>query len=150
LLIISFSTWICPLVSDPNGFFWSSFQLQYTPPGAPDVARRVKSLLQGAGFKTVVEDTERGVDHGTWTPLLLMYPNADIPVLQLSIQCNQDGRHHYKMGQALAPLRDEGVLIFASGTSVHNLREMNFSATKPTAWAKAFDGWMDDVLLNNK
>lgn len=126
------------------------YQLQYTPPGAPDIARRVKSLLQNAGFENVIEDTKRGLDHGTWTPLMLMYPKADIPVFQLSIQSNKDAKHHYDMGCALAPLKDEGVLIFASGTSVHNLRELNFSATKPTTWAKAFDGWLDDVLLNNK
>lgn len=81
---------------------------------------------------------------------MLMYPKADIPVFQLSIQSDRDGKHHYEMGRALAPLRDEGVLIFASGTSVHNLRELDFSATKPTVWAKAFDGWLDDVLLNKK
>ncbi|KAG0562674.1 hypothetical protein KC19_9G164200 [Ceratodon purpureus] len=137
-------------IHDFYGFPPELYQLQYTPPGAPDVARRVKLLLHGAGFKTVIEDPKRGIDHGTWTPLILMYPDADIPVLQLSIQCNKDGKHHYNMGQALAPLKDEGVLILASGTSVHNLREINFSATKPTAWVKAFDGWLDDVLLNNK
>jgi len=126
------------------------YQLQYTPPGAPDVARRVKSLLQGAGFKNVTEDSKRGLDHGAWTPLMLMYPNADIPTFQLSIQGGKDGKHHYEMGRALAPLRDEGVLIFASGTSVHNMREVNMSQTEPTVWAKAFDGWLDDVLLNNK
>lgn len=126
------------------------YKLQYTPPGAPDVARRAKSLLQAAGFKNVVEDTERGIDHGTWTPLMLMYPKAEIPVFQLSIQSDKDAKHHYEMGRALAPLTKEGVLILASGTSVHNLREINFSQTKPTTWAKAFDGWLDDVLINNK
>lgn len=128
------------------------YQLQYTPPGAPDVARRVKALLQRAGFSTVLEDPKRGLDHGSWTPLMLMYPEADIPVFQLSIQSHKSGKHHYDLGRALAPLRDEGVLIFASGTSVHNLRELQRSSRSgaPTVWAKAFDGWLDDVLLNNK
>ncbi|XP_024399007.1 extradiol ring-cleavage dioxygenase isoform X2 [Physcomitrium patens] len=137
-------------IHDFYGFPRELYQLQYTPPGAPDVAKRVTSLLKDAGFKTVLEDNKRGLDHGAWTPLMLMYPNADIPVLQVSIQSNKDGLHHYQLGRALAPLKDEGVLIFASGTTVHNLREIDFSAKKPTVWAKAFDGWLTDVLLNSK
>ncbi|KAF3788706.1 hypothetical protein EJ110_NYTH20465 [Nymphaea thermarum] len=99
-------------------------QLKYPAPGAPELAMRVKELLEGAGFKKVEEERSRGLDHGAWVPLMLMYPDADIPVCQLSVQLHRDGQYHYNMGKALSPLREEGVLIMGSGSATHNLRTL--------------------------
>ncbi|CAN6458433.1 unnamed protein product [Victoria cruziana] len=125
-------------------------QLKYPAPGAPELARRVKELLQGAGFKKVKEDKSRGLDHGTWVPLMLMYPNADIPVCQLSIQLHKDAGYHYNMGKALSPLREEGVLVMGSGSATHNLRTMMPDGTPPSKWAIDFDTWLKDSLLNGR
>jgi 4,5-DOPA dioxygenase extradiol len=116
----------------------------------PELARRVKELLVNAGFQTVVEDKKRGLDHGAWVPLLLAYPDADIPVVQLSIQSCKDGVYHYKLGQALAPLKDEGFLVLGSGSVTHNLRQFDFSATGIVPWAKEFDDWLYESLNNNR
>ncbi|KAL2334452.1 hypothetical protein Fmac_015665 [Flemingia macrophylla] len=96
-------------------------QLKYPAPGAPHLAKRVKELLLASGFNHVDEDMKRGLDHGAWVPLFLMYPEADIPVCQLSISSNKGATYHYNMGKALAPLKDEGVLIIGSGSATHNL-----------------------------
>ncbi|CAN1826694.1 Extradiol ring-cleavage dioxygenase [Linum perenne] len=102
-----------------------------------------------SGFDQVVEDKERGLDHGAWMPLMLMYPEADIPVCQLSVQSDQDGTYHYNMGKALAPLRQEGVLIIGSGAATHNLEALDFSATSSVVppWALQFNTWLKDSLL---
>lgn len=96
------------------------------------------------------EDGSRGLDHGAWVPLYLMYPEADIPVCQLSVQPYKDGLHHYKMGKALASLKDEGVLIMGSGSATHNLRALSFDNSPPPAWASAFDDWLNDSLVNGR
>ncbi|KAF9608524.1 hypothetical protein IFM89_009890 [Coptis chinensis] len=126
------------------------YQIKYPAPGAPDLAMRVKELLIASGFKRVNVEKGRGLDHGAWVPTMLMYPNADIPVCQLSIQTNKDGTYHYNMGKALAPLREEGVLIFGSGSATHNLREMDMSNGHVVSWAEVFDTWLKESLLNGR
>ncbi|KAJ8769188.1 hypothetical protein K2173_000963 [Erythroxylum novogranatense] len=137
-------------IYDFYGFPKPMYKLKYTPPGAPQLAKRVKELLVASGFKTVHEDTKRGVDHGAWVPLMLMYPEADIPVCQLSVQSHKDATYHYNMGRALAPLKDEGVLIIGSGSATHNLRAMQPRGTPTASWAMEFDTWLKNALLDGR
>lgn len=125
------------------------YQLKYPAPGAPELAKKVKELLMASGLKRVDEDKERGLDHGAWIPLMLMYPEADIPVCQLSVQSDRDGSYHYNMGKALAPLKEEGVLIIGSGSATHNLRAPRDS-TNVLSWASEFDTWLKDSLLDGR
>ncbi|KAI3878842.1 hypothetical protein MKX03_000652 [Papaver bracteatum] len=126
------------------------FELKYPAPGAPELAKRVKELLTDSGFKQVEEDTTRGIDHGVWIPLILMYPEADIPVCQLSVQTELDGTHHYNMGKALAPLREEGVLIIGSGSATHNLPVLGKDSDPVPSWASDFDTWLKEALLDGR
>ncbi|RDX59377.1 4,5-DOPA dioxygenase extradiol, partial [Mucuna pruriens] len=136
-------------IYDFFGFPEKLYKLKYNAPGAPEVAKRVKELLQKSGFNRVNEDTKRGLDHGAWIPLSLMYPEADIPVCQLSIQSMQDATYHYNMGKALAPLKDEGVLIIGSGSAVHNVRSF-CSVSMDFPWVVEFDNWLRDALVEER
>lgn len=131
-----------PMVYDYYGFPPHTYSVQYPAPGAPEVAHRIAELLRDAGLPTGV-DTQRGFDHGTFAPLAVMYPDADVPVLQLSLQQRYDPALHLAAGRALAPLRDEGVLILGSGLSYHNLRLRGPAARAPS---QAFDGWLHATL----
>lgn len=126
------------MIYDYGGFPEHTYRIRYASPGHPQVARRVQELLAQAGIPAAL-DAERGYDHGTYTPLYSMYPDADVPVLQLSILRSYDPEAHLAIGRALAPLRDEGVLIVASGLSYHNLRQFGPAARAPS---EAFDGWL--------
>ncbi|WCJ30588.1 4 5-DOPA dioxygenase extradiol [Euphorbia peplus] len=138
-------------IYDFYGFPDPMYKLKYTPPGAPQLAKRVKELLMQSGFKHVREDSERGLDHGAWVPMMFMYPDADIPVCQLSIQSKKDGSYHYNMGRALAPLKEEGILIIGSGATTHNLRALQSShASSTPSWALEFDTWLRDALLQGR
>ncbi|KAK4772008.1 hypothetical protein SAY86_013783 [Trapa natans] len=138
-------------IHDFYGFPDKMYKLKYPAPGAPELAKRVKDLLTASGFKRVYEDTKRGLDHGAWVPLLLMYPEADIPVCQLSVQPNRDGTHHYNLGKALRPLREEGVLVFGSGSATHNLRDLRpGSDDSVIPWAHQFDNWLKESLLQGR
>uniref|UniRef100_A0A0C9QLF7 TSA: Wollemia nobilis Ref_Wollemi_Transcript_28368_1092 transcribed RNA sequence n=1 Tax=Wollemia nobilis TaxID=56998 RepID=A0A0C9QLF7_9CONI len=137
-------------IYDFYGFPTQLYQMSYDAPGAPELGKRVKELLMKAGFKTVLEDPRRGLDHGAWMPLSLMYPDAGIPVCQLSVQTHKNGAHHYMMGRALAPLRAEGVLIIGSGSATHNLMTLRDPSALPPARAKAFDGWLTEALINGR
>ncbi|GAU28463.1 hypothetical protein TSUD_294660 [Trifolium subterraneum] len=101
-------------ICDFNGFPKPMYQLKYPAPGAPHLAKRVKELLNKSGFNRVNDDKKRGLDHGAWVPLMLMYPEADIPVCQLSVQSNLDGTYHYNIGKALAPLKNEEYMVLTS------------------------------------
>ncbi|KAG7547517.1 Extradiol ring-cleavage dioxygenase class III enzyme subunit B [Arabidopsis suecica] len=140
-------------IHDFYGFPDPMYKLKYEAPGAIELGKRVKELLmKEGGMKRVDEDTKRGLDHGAWVPLMLMYPEADIPICQLSVQSNQNGSYHYNMGKALASLKDEGVLIIGSGSATHNLRKLDFNITNGSSvpWALEFDHWLKDSLLQGR
>ncbi len=133
-------------IHDFHGFPPALYQMRYPAPGAPDVAAKVKALLEARGF-TAALDADRGLDHGAWSPLSLIYPAADLPVLQLSLQPRRDPAYHRELGRALRPLRNEGVLILATGSLTHNLRELSWDDSgSVTDWAKAFAEWMAEKL----
>ena len=123
-------------IHDFFGFPQALFDVRYNAPGDPALARRTAALL--AAHNPVL-DKEWGLDHGAWSVLVAMYPKADIPVVQLSIDTSKPGAYHYAIGQALKPLRDEGVLILGSGNIVHNLRLFDFRAATTLDWAVRFD-----------
>jgi aromatic ring-opening dioxygenase catalytic subunit (LigB family) len=131
------------LLVDYNGFPEHTYRLTYPVDGAPELAAQVRDLLAEAGFDSATE-AERGLDHGVFVPFKLVYPDADVPVLQLSLLSSMDAQGHLALGRALAPLRDQGVLIVGSGMSYHNLREL-FSGRGNEA-AEAFDAWLDDAV----
>ncbi|MCX7621845.1 MAG: dioxygenase [Acidimicrobiales bacterium] len=132
-----------PMVYDYYGFPEFTYHIRYPAPGSPEVALRVVELLSSAGIE-VREDPERGFDHGTFAPLVVMYPDADVPVLQLSLHRSYDPVLHLAAGRALAPLRDEGVLIVGSGLSYHNLRALG-PAGGPAS--RAFDRWLTETVV---
>jgi 4,5-DOPA dioxygenase extradiol len=131
-----------PLVYDFYGFPKRYYETEYPAPGAPDLAERAGDLLRAANM-AVAEKPERGLDHGAYVPLLAMYPDADVPVLQVSMP-GLDERQLVRLGRALAPLRDEGVLVFGSGFLTHNM-SYAFRPGIP-GWAKDFDSWVADAL----
>jgi aromatic ring-opening dioxygenase catalytic subunit (LigB family) len=130
------------MIYDYSGFPPHTYEIKYEAPGSPEVANRVKQLLEAAGIRAAL-DPQRGFDHGTFTPLAVMYPKADVPVVQLSLKRGYDPQEHLAVGRALAPLRDEGVLIVGSGLSWHNLRMMGPAAQPHSA---AFDAWLHGAL----
>jgi len=130
------------MIYDYSGFPAHTYSVQYPAPGAPSVADRIAALLQTAGIDAAL-DAERGFDHGTYSPLVVMYPDAQVPVLQLSLKLPYDAAEHLAVGRALQPLRDEGVLILGSGLSFHNLRLRGPQAAAPS---DAFDRWLHDTL----
>ena len=131
-----------PLVHDFYGFPERYYETEYPAPGAPELATRVRGLLGQRGLG-VADDPERGLDHGAYVPLVAMYPAADVPVLQLSMP-RLDPRELFDLGRALAPLREEGVLVFGSGFLTHNMRYA-FRPGVPQ-WAREFDAWAEEAL----
>ena len=136
-----------PLVYDFWGFPEHYYRVQYPAPGAPKLADEVRGLLGGAGH-AVADDPGRGLDHGAYVPLVEMYPEADIPVLQISMP-TLDPKVLYELGSALAPLRDQGVLVVGSGFATHNLRAMNWHLgpdSAPPEWSAEFDHWLHEAV----
>jgi len=131
-----------PMLYDYYGFPPASYQITWPAPGEPALAARVRALLEGAGFQTAADDA-RGFDHGTFVPLKLAYPAADVPVVQLSLKRGLDPAEHLAMGRALAPLRDEGVFVVGSGMTYHDLRNFAPSA-KPIS--ETFDAWLRETV----
>ncbi|HEX2691362.1 MAG TPA: class III extradiol ring-cleavage dioxygenase [Kofleriaceae bacterium] len=131
-----------PLIYDFYGFPDKFYRLQYPSPGAPEVAQRIRGLLASPKI-ACIDAPARGLDHGTYLPLMCMYPEADIPVLQISLP-SQTPSELFAVGRALAPLRREGVLVIGSGFLTHNLRALSLRETP--AWARDFDAWSADVI----
>jgi len=131
------------MIYDYGGFPPHTYQIRYPAPGQPQLAQRVAALLNEAGHPAGL-DAARGFDHGTFSMLAPVYPDADMPVVQLSIRHGYDPALHLAAGRALAPLRDEGVLILGSGLSFHNLRQFGPAGAQAS---HAFDTWLQHVLL---
>lgn len=133
-------------IHDFGGFPRALHEVQYPAPGAPGLAQRIQQLLLPA---SVIADPQWGLDHGTWSLLLHMYPEADIPVLQLSLDVTLRNAEHYALAARLQTLRDEGVLILGSGNVVHNLQRLqSAAASTPPAWALDFERRVQSAILN--
>lgn len=136
------ATQTVPLIYDFYGFPARYYQTQYRAPGAPELAARVRQLLTSNGM-AFHDEPQRGLDHGAYVPLVAMYPTADVPVLQISLPA-LDTKELFTLGNALAPLRSEGVLVFGSGFLTHNM-SYAFKRGTPT-WATEFDQWVAEAL----
>ncbi|HXU41941.1 MAG TPA: class III extradiol ring-cleavage dioxygenase [Burkholderiales bacterium] len=121
------------------------YRLRYPAPGAPELAQRAQALLKDAGFTAGIDGC-RGLDHGAWSPLLYMYPAADIPVVQISVQPALGPAHHVKLGRALHPLTREDVLVIGSGHMTHNLRDWSRGAGQPAPYAREFQQWVKEKI----
>ena len=129
-------------IHDFYGFPDALYRLRYAAPGDPKLAERVAKLTGAA------HDNHRGLDHGAWVPAMLGWPEADIPIFQLSVQPDQSPAHHIALGRKLAPLREEGVLVMGSGSATHNLRALVRGGVdcEPESWAQEFDDWLAATL----
>jgi len=132
-----------PMLYDYSGFPEHTYHVKYSAPGSPQLAQRVRTLIEAAGMPARL-DPKRGFDHGTFTPLVVMYPEANVPVVELSLKSGYDPAVHLSVGRALAPLRDDGVLILGSGLSYHNLRQFGLGARQVS---KTFDDWLQKTLV---
>lgn len=141
------ATTTAPLYYDFYGFPERYYQVHYPAPGAPELAAQVRQLLHSSDY-TTYNDPERGLDHGAYVPLVEMYPDADVPVLQVSMP-TLDPATLLDVGRRLAPLRDRGVLIVGSGFSTHNLRQMDPTNTTVPTWSSEFDHWLVEALDSN-
>ncbi len=139
-----------PTIHDFGGFPDILYQQRYPAPGAPVLAHEIADMLRAGGHDVQI-DPGRGLDHGAWVPLMLLYPDADIPVLQLSIDSRRSTDWHVLLGAALAPLRERNILIVGSGSMTHNLRAFFAGRpaidAKPPEWVSEFSNWIDSRLL---
>jgi len=128
-------------IHDFGGFPQALFDVQYPAPGSPGLAEKILTLV--ADPKIVADDDQWGLDHGTWSVLKHIYPAADIPVVQLSLDMTRPAEFHFELGKKLKPLRDQGIMIMASGNIVHNLRIISWDEkAKPLSWSVEFDEWV--------
>jgi len=134
-------------IHDFRGFDPRLYAMEYTPPGQPDLAREIALLLSKVDKQTTLVH-DRGLDHGAWIPLMLMYPEATIPVVQVSIQPGLSPRYHYDLGAALSTLKQKNILIIGSGGMTHNLRKASFNDYNAPApqWVSSFAEWMKKQL----
>jgi 4,5-DOPA dioxygenase extradiol len=132
-------------IHDFTGFPEPLYKLRYPAAGAPEVAQRAQALMKQAGFSAGI-DGSRGLDHGAWSPLLYMYPKADIPVVQISVQPALGPRHHLAVGRSLRKLLDEGVLVIGSGHMTHNLRDWMRGSGTPQPYAREFSEWVREKI----
>jgi len=138
-------------IHDFSGFPRALYDIQYPAPGDPELARQVIDRLTDAGFHAKPLKN-RGLDHGVWVPLRHLFPRADIPVIQLSLQTDEPPKYHLALGQTMAPLRDQGILIIGSGGATHDLSGMagNRIDSPPADYAVAFDDWLADTIAQGK
>ena len=138
-------------IHDFGGFSPSLYEMTYPAPGNPGFAMEIVDRLSAAGVTATASPT-RGIDHGAWIPLMLMYPDADIPLVQVSLDPRQGPAAQYGLGRLLAPLRQEGVLIIASGGVTHNLGRLAWDGqvNEPPDWAVAFNEWVADAISENR
>jgi 4,5-DOPA dioxygenase extradiol len=129
-------------IHDFYGFPEALYRLRYAATGAPELAERVAKLTGAA------HDTHRGLDHGAWVPAMLGWPEADIPIFQLSVQPEQSPAHHIALGRKLSALREEDILVMGSGSAIHNLRALvrGGEASEPEPWAQEFDDWLAETV----
>jgi aromatic ring-opening dioxygenase catalytic subunit (LigB family) len=135
-----------PMLYDYGGFPEHTYHVRYSAAGSPELAHRTAALIQQSGLTTHLDPT-RGFDHGTYSLLAVTHPQADIPVIQVALRSDYDPQAHLQLGRALAPLREEGVLIIGSGSSYHNLREFMRPSGRNEASAQ-FDSWLQDTLVS--
>jgi len=128
-------------IHDFRGFSPALHAVRYPAPGDAMLAQQVAALTGGT------LDTQRGLDHGAWVPLLLMYPDADVPVVQLSVQSHLGAAHHVALGRSIASLREHNVLVIGTGGFVHNLRQIAAEGSPEPGWSKEFSGWMHEKLM---
>ena len=146
-------TWVTAMKSpktihDFGGFPQALFDIQYPAPGSPALADRVQELLD---VPVVLEENEWGIDHGAWSVLKYLYPDADVPVVQLSLDGSISASEHYHLAKQLQPLRDENILILSSGNIVHNLRTIHWQEdAKPYPWAKDFNAFFISMMQANR
>lgn len=135
-------------IHDFGGFDPALYQLQYPAKGDPDLAVQIQETLRAAGIDSQL-DQNRGLDHGAWIPMMMAYPLADVPILQISIQPRQNTLHHYQLGIALKSLRDSGIMIIASGGLTHNLRAFRNSSVNSQAydWVIEFNQWIHEKIM---
>lgn len=138
-------------IYDFSGFPDELYDISYPAPGDPDLAHRTSTLLQSGGLSTT-ENSARGLDHGAWIPLSLMYPDADMPVVQLSIDALQGPAYHFRLGELLRPLRKEGVLIIGSGGTTHNLSYALRARPNDQVpdWVIRFREWLAEAVADNR
>jgi 4,5-DOPA dioxygenase extradiol len=139
-----------PTIHDFSGFPEELYRIRYDAPGAPEVARRAQALLREVGYAAEV-DGDRGIDHGAWVPLRHMYPDANVPVVQVSVQTALGTAHHLRIGEALAPLADEDVLIVGSGHVTHNLRDWAMSRrdARVLEYVPRFAEWLNERIADD-
>jgi len=137
-------------IHDFSGFPAELYQVRYDAPGSPEVAHRAMELLREAGHTPALNSC-RGIDHGAWVPLKWMYPARDVPVVQLSVQSSLGTAHHLQLGEALAPLADEGVLVIGSGHVTHSLRDWfaHHADPQPLTYVVQFSRWLQQQLERN-
>jgi 4,5-DOPA dioxygenase extradiol len=137
-------------IHDFGGFPAELYKVRYDAPGSPQTAQRAAELLRAAGHTPALNSC-RGIDHGAWVPLKWMYPERDVPVVQLSVQTSLGTAHHLRLGEALAPLADEGVLVIGSGHVTHNLRDWfaHHADPQPLDYAVQFSQWLRQRLAEN-
>lgn len=164
-IIVASAHWDTPLptvnavtinqtIHDFSGFPPAMYALDYPAPGSTALAERITDLLVAQGLDCRI-DEGRGLDHGAWVPMMLMYPAHDIPVLQLSLQSRLGPGHHFQLGKALALLRQENILIVGSGSLTHNLRELSHPGDDSStgvgpAWVSEFAQWLDAALVEGR